>query len=65
MQPIASPIAAGDSGPHVANLQEGLRVLLDRSVDSLGSPTADELVRLTRAGQEQVQWIYGEVTTIW
>ena len=39
MQPIVSPINAGDSGPQVANLQDALRLLLDRGlIRSVESP---------------------------
>jgi hypothetical protein len=56
MQPIVSPINIGDSGPHVANLQEGPRLLLD-SVDPPGRPTADELATLKEGlAKERVQW---------
>ncbi len=30
MNPIISPLAPGDSGPHVANLQAALLLLIDR-----------------------------------
>jgi len=50
MQPVVAPIKIGDSGPQVANLQETLRLLLDREVirtfDPPNSPTAEELSEL-------------------
>jgi len=50
MQPVVAPIKIGDSGPQVANLQEALRLLLDREVirtfDPPNSPTAEELSEL-------------------
>ena len=68
MQAIEAPIEAGQSGPEVANLQDGLRLLLERQViralDPPDSPTAEELADLaTRLGQERAESSYGDATT--
>src|SRR6266566_9335852 len=68
MRVIQAPITPQQSGPEVANLQDGLRLLLERQViralDPPNSPTAEELADLTvRLGQERAESAYGDATT--
>jgi hypothetical protein len=67
MRAIQAPVEAGQSGAEVANLQDGLRLLLERQViralDPPNSPTAEELADLTaRLGQERAESSYGDAT---
>jgi hypothetical protein len=67
MHAIKASIEVGQRGPEVANLQDGLRLLLERQViraaDASNSPTAEELSDLaTRLGQEQTESSYGDAT---
>src|SRR5262245_65451996 len=67
MQPIVAPINIEDSGPQVANLQDALRLLLDRgvvrSVEPPNRPTAEELAKLKEGlAEERAQSAYGKVT---
>lgn len=67
MQPIVPPIKPGESDPRVANLQDGLRFLLDRGViralEPPSAPTADELAKLaTGLTKERTQSVFGKAT---
>jgi hypothetical protein len=67
MQPIAATLNPGDTGPQVANLQDALRLLLDRSVirslEPPNSPTTEELAKLgQRLARERAQSTYGSAT---
>lgn len=67
MEQIAPTLNAGDTGPQVTNLQDALRLLLDRSVirslDPPNSPTAEELAKLGQGlAKERAQSVYGKAT---
>lgn len=67
MKAIIAPIVIGDSGPQVANLQDALRLMLDRGVirsfEPPNHPTAKELAKLAQAlGTEQTRSTYGKAT---
>lgn len=67
MQPIVPPINPGDTGPHLANLQDALRLIIDqgviRSFESPNQPTAEELAKLGEGlAREREQSTYGKAT---
>jgi hypothetical protein len=67
MDRLVAPLNPGDTGPQIANLQDALRLLLDRgvirSLDPPNSPTAEELAKLgQRLSAEREQSIYGNAT---
>jgi Tc toxin complex TcA C-terminal TcB-binding domain/Neuraminidase-like domain/Salmonella virulence plasmid 28.1kDa A protein len=67
MQAIQATIKPGDSGAEVANLQDALRLLLDRAVirslQPPNEPSPDELAKLGDVlGDERGQSQYGEAT---
>jgi Tc toxin complex TcA C-terminal TcB-binding domain/Neuraminidase-like domain len=67
MNRIVASIKLGDTGPQVADLQDALRLLLDRgvirSLDPPNSPTVEELAKLAkRFAEEQAQSTYGKAT---
>ena len=67
MQAIQAPVKPGDSGAQVVNLQDGLRLLLERQViralDPPDSPTAQELADLAaKLREEQAESSYGDAT---
>lgn len=67
MEPIAPTLNSGDTGPQVANLQDALRLLLDRSVirslEPPNSPMVEELTKLGQAlAKERTQSVYGKAT---
>jgi len=67
MDRIVAPISVGNSGPQTANLQDALRLLLDRgvirSLDPPNQPTAEELDKLGKGlAKERAQSVYGNAT---
>jgi hypothetical protein len=63
MHKIIAPLNAGDGGPEVANLQDALRLLIERgvirSLDPPNRPTADELGKLEQQlTRERTQSLY-------
>ena len=67
MQSIVAPIKPGESSPQVVNLQDGLRLLLERGVfrtfDPPNAPTVDELSKLAlRLAAERAQSLYADAT---
>ena len=67
MHAIEAPIEVGQNGPDVANLQDGLQLLLERQIiralDPPDSPTAEELADLAaKLREEQTESFYGDAT---
>lgn len=64
---INAPIKPGDKSPEVANLQDALRLLLERNVirptASSTDPTVDELSKtIEQLNHERAQSLYGDTT---
>jgi hypothetical protein len=52
MHRITAPLSLGDQSPDVANLQDGLRLLIDRQVIQIDSGVREELLpRLAEEAQ--------------
>jgi hypothetical protein len=69
MDKIISPIKPADAGLQVANLQDALRFLLDRSairaLEPPNRPTAEELAKLAEGlAGEREQSVYGRATDL-
>ena len=67
MQAIQATIKPSESGPEVANLQDALRLLLERaiihSLEPPNQPSPDELAKLSdELSNERSQSRYGEAT---
>jgi hypothetical protein len=66
MEPIIAPIKTDDTGPHVANLQDALVLLVRdhiRPLDASKRPTREELQELTQfLVQERTQALFGNAT---
>jgi peptidoglycan hydrolase-like protein with peptidoglycan-binding domain len=60
-QPISAPIKVNDQGPHVANLQDALRFLVERGKLDIPDPARGRI--LEALAREQARKLYGDVGT--